>query len=72
MERILGASMNNDQWLQASLPVSLGGLGLRSAEMHALGAYTSSFSESGSIIEEIIGGTKEHWRKKKFWLRSTL
>ena len=39
---ILNVDINNDHWLQASLPVGDGGLGIRSAEMLAPSAYLAS------------------------------
>jgi len=47
---ILNVDINNDQWLQASLPVGDGGLGIRSAEMLAPSAYlASSRSQNGGL-----------------------
>ena len=57
-ERIIGTSLSNHQWAQATLPVSMGGVGLRSALLHSAGAFTSSYCDSSSIIEDIIGKTK--------------
>ena len=37
--RILGSSISNYQWQQATLPVSAGGLGLRLAEDHCSAAH---------------------------------
>ena len=44
--RILGSNIGEDQWLQAQLPVSMGGLGLRSAALHASAAFLSSVQDS--------------------------
>ena len=47
---ILNVDINSDQWLQASLPVGDGGLGIRSAEMLAPSAYlASSRSQNGCL-----------------------
>ena len=59
IERILGKPLNGKQWTQASLPFSLGGLGLRSAVSHSPGAYISSLTDSSSIAEDVIGSSKE-------------
>ena len=32
LSKILGAAVSDDQWLQAKLPVAMGGLGLRAAD----------------------------------------
>ena len=42
-------------WLRASLPTSLGGLGLRRASFHAPAVYISSFQEAGPLISHILG-----------------
>ena len=55
LERLLGSPMSDDKWTQASIPVSQGGLGLRSAALHSAGAFISSFSDSHSIIEDMTG-----------------
>ena len=55
LERLLGVPLLDHQWLQATLPVSKGGLGLRSAEKHSPCAYTASLSASADIMEEVIG-----------------
>ena len=39
LERIIGASLTDEQWHQTTLQVSLGGLGLRSAVLHSPGAF---------------------------------
>ena len=55
LTRILGAPLDDIQWLQATLPVSMGGLGLRTAEDHGPGAYASSFLSSQPIRKKILG-----------------
>ena len=52
---ILGSQIDNLQWMQASLPVSMGGLGLRNASSHAAGAYAVSIAHSSPIIDSILG-----------------
>ena len=51
----LGACLSQWSRLKASLPVSMGGLGLRRASLHAASAYYSSLSSSASTIESILG-----------------
>ena len=55
LARILGAPITNNQWLQARLPISLGGLGLRGAEDHAAGAHTSSLLSSCTLSRNLQG-----------------
>ena len=43
------------QWVEATLPVDMGGMGLRSAVNHAPGAFTASLSASSEIMEEVTG-----------------
>jgi len=56
---ILNVDISNDQWLQASLPVGDGGLGIQSAEMLAPSAYlasaASTFLLQQSILPDSIG-----------------
>ena len=51
---ILGVPLGNTQWEQAQLPVSLGGLGLRSAEEHAPAAFAKSVLASKDLKERIL------------------
>ena len=53
--RILGAPLTDIQWSQAVLPVSLGGVGLRSSTDHAAAAYISSFLSALDLKEQILG-----------------
>ena len=57
LENVLGAPLTDNQWKQSSLPVSLTGLGLRSAVDHAPGAFLSSVAESSILVESITGGS---------------
>ena len=43
-----------DQWLQASLPVSFGGLGIRSLKSLSLPAFLSSFSLNEKLIKMML------------------
>ena len=38
-----------------TLPVSMGGLGLRGVETHSSAAYIASLGASSDIMEEIVG-----------------
>ena len=42
LSRILGSTLSDFQWWQASLPTSVGGLGMRAAEDHCQAAYITS------------------------------
>ena len=46
LNSLLGTQVDESQWMQASLPVSMGGLGLRNALPHAAGAYLVSLARS--------------------------
>ena len=59
MERVVGASMMDQQWQQATLPVTLGGLGLRCVVPHAPGAYVTSLGSSSEIMEEVLGQSRK-------------
>jgi len=51
---ILNVDINSDQWLQASLPVRDGGLGIRSAEMLAPSAYLASAASTLLLQQSIL------------------
>ena len=55
LSNILGAALTDLQWRQASLPVSMGGLGLRGAEEHGPGLYCSSVTSSLSLARTLQG-----------------
>ena len=55
--RILGSSVDEQVWLQAKLPVSMGGLGLRAAEDHAPAAYISSLLSSRPLVNQLLAST---------------
>ena len=57
LSRILGAPLNNLQWDQAKLPVSLGGMGLRAADDHGAAAYATSFLQSQPLVGQLLGAT---------------
>ena len=51
---ILGGAIDDRAWTQASLPVSLGGLGLRRAKLHAAGAHSISVAHSFELVSTLI------------------
>lgn len=53
-EYVTNNYFNNDSWLQATLPVNLGGLGLRSASSLALPAFLSSVNSVSVLIDAIL------------------
>ena len=57
--RILGASLSQQQWVQATLTVAVGGLGLRAAGGHCFAAYTMSLLCSHDLKLEILGRSAE-------------
>ena len=56
LEDILSSSISSLAWRQATLPVSMGGLGLRSATSHATAAYLSSLVQTKPVVDEILMG----------------
>ena len=56
LTRILGAPVRSRTWLQAKLPVSLGGLGLRAAEDHAPAAHAASVLSLQVLKQSLTGG----------------
>ena len=57
--RTLGSSINDVEWCQATLPVSSGGLGMRSAEDHCHAAYISSLLGSQDLKLQILRRSSE-------------
>ena len=55
---ITNVDMTNEAWGQASLSVSLGGLGCRGAGEVALPAFVSSLGSTGSLVEAILSKPK--------------
>ena len=62
LSRILGAVLTDPQWAQASLPVAMGGLGLRSAVDHAAGAHAVSFLTCQTLLDGLLGENTEEPR----------
>ena len=54
LNKILGVSLNNSAWLQAQLPITRGGLGMRSASNHASVAFLASWTNSVPLILQMI------------------
>ncbi|XP_074039515.1 uncharacterized protein [Leptinotarsa decemlineata] len=54
LELITNNRIEDETWLQASLPVSRGGLGIRSATSLALPSFLSSFCSVSDLIEIIL------------------
>ena len=50
---ILGVPPTDMQWLQARLPVTMGGLGLRTAEEHCPAAYASSYLSALPLLHSL-------------------
>ena len=55
LESILGGPISDWSWLKASIPSCKGGLGLRSASLHAPAAFLASSSASKPLVERILG-----------------
>ena len=55
IEGVLGAPLPPQQWDQASLPLSLGGLGLRRAAKHGAAAYLASVGDAALLVQDIRG-----------------
>jgi len=56
LQRICNSDFSNSQWLQASLPVRDGGLGVRRVSSLALPAYLASGGSTLSLQNEILSG----------------
>ena len=52
---LAGGPVPDWSWKKASLPSLLGGLNIRSAELHAPAAFISSLVQSRQLVERIIG-----------------
>jgi hypothetical protein len=47
--------VDDNQWLQASLPVSMGGLGIRSAVAHSSAAFVASSLQTEDLVHKLLG-----------------
>ena len=54
MSRILGFPLSPLQWDQTKLPVTMAGLGIRSANDHAASAYSTSFLQSQHLTQKLL------------------
>lgn len=54
---LVGGSLSEWSWLKASLPISLGGLGVRRASFFSSAAYISSLDQSEELVSNILGHT---------------
>ena len=52
--RILGVGIPEQQWQQAKLPVTLGGMGLPAAQDHAAAAFAASFLSSQPMVRDML------------------
>ena len=74
LARITNVEMKNDSWVQATLPVGLGGLGCRGASDVALPAFLSSMHSVGPLVETILSrinmvDTTELGEAEEMWVR---
>ena len=53
VEGILGAPLPRLQYDQATLPIPMGGLGLRRAKQHGSAAYLASVGDAATMVQEI-------------------
>ena len=51
---VVGHCLDDKQWEQASLPVSMGGMGLRRAALHSSASYSSSVALSFPLVSDIL------------------
>ena len=59
----LGACLSPWSW---SLPVSMGGLGLRKASVHSSSAYYAALYNSSDTIVDILGSTPDRLNNRLF------
>ena len=55
LSRLLGSTLTDTQWAQASLPAAMGGLGLRSAVDHAPAAHAVSLLSAQTLLDGLLG-----------------
>ena len=55
----MGGPLSDSQAIQASLPVKLGGLGLRDASSHAPAAYIGSCTTTRDLVRRLVGNDYE-------------
>lgn len=54
LSQIINIQLNDDAWVQASLPINSGGLGIRSAVDLSASAFLASFQGSKEVISRIL------------------
>ena len=54
LSKIVNFDLNDSQWIQASQPVQMGGLGVRSASMLAPSAFLASAAATLSLQNAIL------------------
>ena len=59
LSHLLGSPLTDVQWAQASLPVAMGGLGLRSAADHASAAHAVSLLAAQPLLDGLLGEDSE-------------
>jgi hypothetical protein len=76
LQRILNVSMDDTIWDQCSLPVSLGGIGIRKASDVAVPAYLASVHATGNGVQAMVSDTivvkpivSSIWPSKFGWKR---
>ena len=57
LQRILNVQMEGSTWVQSSLPISMGGLGIRKASEVAVPAYLSSVCATSKGVEAMVPNT---------------
>ena len=57
LSSILNVDLSDDQWTQVSLPVHMGGLGVRSAELLTPSAFLPSAASNFSLQNDIFAGS---------------
>ena len=51
---VASISTSDPRWILASLPVSLGGVGLRSAALHSLAAFVASILQCSPLVDKLV------------------
>jgi len=58
LSQITNSTLSDSQWLQASLPIKSGGLGIRRISLLALPAFLASAASTLLLQDEILGGSR--------------
>ena len=59
LSHLIGTPLTDLQWAQASLPVAMGGVGLRSAVDHAAVAHAVSLLTAQPLLDGLLGEDSE-------------